>query len=326
MIAVVGRRAATAVLVLVLTSVLVHGLVSAQGDPLASLRQRDPPVAAEVIEQRRRELGLDRPAPERYLAWLGSALQGDLGEDLQGRPVAPRVGRHLLVTLRLVVAAVTLALVAAVVAGTYSAARQHSVADHLITVASFVLLSTPAFWLATLLKEHVALPVNRALGFPAISTVGSQTPNLAGGWWTGLADQLGHLVLPALALALVLFASWSRFQRSAVLDVLAADHVRLARATGTGGRRVLVHHVVRNSLAPLTSVVAVDLSVVVGGAVLVEKVFAWRGMGTLLVEGVSGRDPNLVLGWLMVSGVVVVAASLVADVLYAVIDPRVRRG
>ena len=322
----VARRAATALVVLALASVLVHLLVTALDDPLADLRRRNPPVPAQVIEARRHDLGLDRSAPQRYAEWLGGAVQGDLGEALDGRRVAPVVWRHLLVTLRLVVAAVAVGLVLAVMVGTYAAAHQYSAGDHAATFAGFLLLSTPVFWLATLLKEHVAIWTNQALGFQVLYTVGPQTPNLVGGFWVQAADRLGHLALPATALALVLFAAWSRFQRAATLDGLESDHARLARATGASSRRVLVRHVLRNALVPLTTVVAVDLSLVFGGAILIEKVFAWQGMGSLLVEAVSERDPNLVMGWLMVTGVVVVGCNLAADLISAALDPRVRRG
>ena len=326
MVGLLARRASTALVVLAMASVLVHLMVTALGDPLAELRRRNPPVSAEVIEHRRQELGLDRSAPQRYADWLVAALHGDLGEDLEGRRVTAVVWRHLRVTLWLVVTAVAVALVLAVSVGTYVASHQYSAGDHVVTFVGFLLLSTPVFWLGALLKEYVAIPINQALGFPILYTVGSQTPNLVGGFWVQATDRLGHLALPAAALALVLFASWSRFHRAATLDALGSDHVRLARATGAGAHRVLFRHVVRNALTPLTTVVAVDLAVVIGGAILIEEVFAWQGMGSLLVEAVAERDPNLVMGWLMVTGVVVVGCNLVADMVVGALDPRVRRG
>lgn len=326
MTSLIGRRAATALIVLGLASILVHLMVTALGDPLAELTRRNPPVPAEVIDARRQELGLDRSAAQRYLDWLGGTVRGDLGEDLDGRSVAPVVWRHLLVTLRLVVVAMAAALVLAVVVGVFGAVRQYSAGDHASTFIGFLLLSTPVFWLAAVLKQHVAIWVNQALGAQILYTVGAHTPNLSGGLWVRTVDHLGHLALPAMALALALFAPWSRFQRAATLDVLGSDHVRLARATGASSRRVLVRHVLRNALIPLSTVVAVDFSLVLGGAILIEEVFAWQGMGSLLVEGVTERDPNLVMGWLMVSGVVVVGCNLVADVVYGALDPRVRRG
>lgn len=326
MVGLVLRRGATSLVVLGLASLLVHLMVTGLGDPLAELSRRNPPVPVAVIEDRRQELGLDRSPLRRYAEWLGGAVRGDLGEDLDGRPVAPVVWARLLVTLRLVVVAVALALALAVVVGVVSAMRQYSVADHAATFVGFLLLSTPVFWLAALLKEHVAIWVNHAVGFQLLYTVGAQTPNLHGGFWVQAADRLGHLALPATALALVLFAPWSRFQRAATLDVLGRDYVRLARATGASPRQVLVRQVLRTALVPLATVVAVDVSVVFGGAILVEKVFAWQGMGSLLVDGVTAHDPNLVMGWLMVTGAVVVACNLLADLAYGALDPRVRGG
>src|SRR6266508_3386608 len=141
-----------------------------------------------------------------------------------------------------------------------------------------------------------------------------------------VADYAGHLVLPTIALALISFAAWSRYQRATMLDVLGSDYIRLARAKGLSRSRVMVRHALRNALIPLVTVVAIDTGAIFGGAVITERVFAWQGMGALLVQGVETSDPNILLAWLMVTSVLVVLFNLIADVLYAVLDPRIRYG
>jgi peptide/nickel transport system permease protein len=141
-----------------------------------------------------------------------------------------------------------------------------------------------------------------------------------------LADWGGHLVLPTIALALISFAAWSRYQRATMLDVLGSDYIRLARAKGLSRSRVMVRHALRNALIPLVTVVAIDIGAVFGGAVITERVFSWQGMGALLIQGVTQNDVNILLAWLMVTSVFVVLFNLIADVLYAVLDPRIRYG
>ena len=151
-------------------------------------------------------------------------------------------------------------------------------------------------------------------------------PELAGGFGTRLADYAGHLILPTVALALISFAAWSRYQRATMLDVLGSDYIRLARAKGLSRSRVMTRHALRNALIPLVTVVAIDIGAVFGGAVITERVFSWQGMGALLVDSVNARDVNVLLAWLMVTSVLVVVFNLIADVLYAVLDPRIRYG
>lgn len=324
MLGFVVRRLLVSVLVMFVASMLVFTMVASLGDPLADLKNRQPPPPASVIELRREALNLDKPIVARYGIWLGNFLTGDMGVDNRNREVYPRLKRALGITLRMVVLAVLLALALAVVVGVFSAVRQYSVGDYAATFLGFLFLSTPVFWLAALLKEYAAIRINRFLGTTIVYTVGAETPNLTGSFTDRWANYLGHLALPTIALALISFAAWSRYQRATMLDVLNSDYVRLARAKGLSNRRVLVRHALRNALIPLTTVVAIDFAAVFGGAVITERVFAWQGMGTLLVEGVRTYDPNMVLAWLMVTGVIVILFNLMADILYGVLDPRIR--
>lgn len=326
MLGFVVRRLLSSFLVLALSSVIVFTLVANSGNPLADLEGRNPPPPREVIELRRTQLNLDKPVTERYAIWLKGFVAGDMGRDIGGREVRPILWERLKVTLRMVLLAMALALTLAVTVGVFSAVRQYSIGDYAATFTGFLFLSMPVFWLALLLKLFLAIRLNRFLGDTYVYTVGHESPNISGSLLTRLSDYAGHTVLPVLALALIYFAGWSRFQRSSMLDVLNSDYLRLARAKGLRPRRVMVRHALRNALIPITTVVAIDFAAVIGGAVVTEQVFAWKGMGDMLIEGIRTYDPNVVLAWLMVTAVAVVLFNLVADVLYGVLDPRIRYG
>jgi peptide/nickel transport system permease protein len=326
MLSFIVRRLLIALPVVLASSVLVFILVANAGDPLADLKGRQPPVPQQVIEAREKLIGLDQPLPQRYWNWLTNFVQGDMGVTIRGQEVQPLLWQRMQITLRMVVLASVVAIVLAIGAGVLSAVKQYTVTDYTFTFAGFLFLSMPVFWLAALLKEYGAIRLNRLFGEQVIYTVGPETPNLTGSLGHRLADYAGHLVLPTIALALISFAAWSRYQRATMLDVLGADYIRMARAKGLSRSRVMVRHALRNALIPLVTVVAIDTAAIFGGAVVTERVFAWQGMGSLLVQGVETSDPNLLLAWLMVTSVLVVLFNLIADVLYAVLDPRIRYG
>ena len=190
---------------------------------------------------------------------------------------------------------------------------------------SFVAFALPVFWLAAVFKD-VGIRINRAVGHRLFFTVQQQSPGIQGSTWHRFADALGHLVLPALTLVVVNIATYSRFQRASMLDVQTADYVRTARGKGLSEGRVTLRHAMRNALIPVTTLVALDFGQLLGGAVLTERVFQWKGMGTLLVTAVSKRDVNLMQAWLVVIAITVVVFNLVADIMYGVLDPRTRRG
>jgi glutathione transport system permease protein len=326
MLSFIVRRLLIAIPVVLAASVLVFILVANSGDPLADLKGRQPPVPPQVIEAREKLIGLDKPLPQRYWHWLTNFVQGDMGLSIRGQEVRPLLWQRIQITLRMVILASVVAIVLAIGAGVLSAVKQYTVTDYTFTFAGFLFLSMPVFWLAALLKEYGAIRLNKLFGKQVVYTVGPETPNLAGSLGHRLADYAGHLVLPTIALALISFAAWSRYQRATMLDVLGADYIRLARAKGLSRSRVMVRHALRNALIPLVTVVAIDTGAIFGGAVITERVFAWQGMGALLVQGVQTNDPNILLAWLMVTSVLVVLFNLIADVLYAVLDPRIRYG
>jgi peptide/nickel transport system permease protein len=326
MLSFIIRRLLIAIPLVLLSTVLVFLLVANSGDPLADLKGRNPPVPPQVIQAREHQLGLDKPLPQRYWHWLTHFVRGDMGKSIRGVEVRPLLFQRIRVTLRMVVLASAIAIVLAIGAGVLSAVRQYTVTDYTFTFAGFLFLSMPVFWLAALLKEYGAIRLNKLFGKQVIYTVGAETPNLAGSIGHRLADYAGHLVLPTVALALITFASWSRYQRSTMLDVLGSDYLRRARAKGLSRSRVMVRHALRNALIPLVTVVAIDTGAIFGGAVITERVFSWQGMGALLIQGVETSDPNILLAWLTVTSFLVVLFNLIADVLYAVLDPRIRYG
>lgn len=327
------RRLLVSIPVVLASTFVVFLVVTYSGDPLQDfkaqqLRQNnDPAIIAERVRAEEQFLRLDRSVPERYWLWIkGVVTAGDFGPSRDVPDIGAELGRRLVVSARLLALALLLAVVLALVVGVVSAVRRGRAADHLLTLVSVVFLSLPVFWFAVLLKDYLAVDLNTALGRRLLFTMGESTPNLVGGFWNHLADALGHLVLPTLVLAATVYPSWSRFQRIAMIDVLDSDHVRLARAKGLPRRRVLLHHALRTALLPLTTVVAIDFAALVGSTVITERIFTWQGMGTLLLEAITARDVYVVLGWLLVIATVVVLVNLVADLLYAVLDPRIRVG
>jgi peptide/nickel transport system permease protein len=326
MVSFIIRRLLIAIPLVLLASVLVFLLVAYSGDPLADLKGRNPPVPPQVIQAREHQLLLDKPVPQRYWHWLTHFVRGDMGKSIRGVEVRPLLWQRMRVTLRMVILASIIAIVLAIGAGVLSAVKQYTPTDYTFTFLGFLFLSMPVFWLAALLKEYGALRLNKLFGKQVVFTVGAETPNLTGSFGHRIADYAGHLVLPTIALALISFAAWSRYQRATMLDVLGADYIRLARAKGLSQRRVMTRHALRNALIPLVTVVAIDTGAIFGGAIITERVFAWQGMGALLVQGATTSDPNILLAWLMVTSILVVLFNLIADVLYAVLDPRIRYG
>lgn len=317
------RRLIVAVLVLLVSTFLMFICVAETGNPLATLQTRQPPPPKSTIDALRNELHLNKPIVVRYGYWLKDAVRGNFGNDPFGNPVRPQLVSRLGVTARLVILATVIATLLAIVTGVLSAVKQYSVLDYSTTLVGFLFISLPTFWFAGLLKD-VAIRVNEAAGGQIFSTQGEQTPGYSGGFFGNVSDRASHLILPTISLALLSYAAFSRFQRAAMLDVLGADYMRLARAKGVPWRRVLIRHGLRTALIPLTTIVAIGFGAIIGGAVITETVFGWAGMGAYLVHTLSVVDTNGTLAWLLVAATAVVLFNLVADVLYAVLDPRIR--
>jgi peptide/nickel transport system permease protein len=317
------RRLLVSIPVFLVSTFLVFLLVAYGADPLAQLKAKNPPPAQATLDAMARNLYLDHGLLARYWHWLTQLLlHGDWGPSVNsGTDIGQLLRSSLTLTLRLVLLAMVVAVVFAVIAGVISAVRQYSRLDYGITLVGFLFLSLPVFWFAILLKQ-LAINFNNATGTYFLSTYGAGTPGLTG--WPAFTDAIGHLILPTIVLAMSSYASWSRFQRASMLDVLGSDYLRLARAKGLSRGRVMVRHGLRTALIPLTTQVALDVAAILGGAVLTETVFGWQGMGTMLINGINAQDTNIILAWLVVSAVIVILFNLIADLLYAVLDPRIR--
>ncbi|WP_199255388.1 ABC transporter permease [Mycolicibacterium mengxianglii] len=317
------RRLLNYLVLLVLASFLTFCLASWFFEPLDSLLQRNPRPPQSVIDAKAIELGLDQPIPLRFLHWASGAIRGDFGTTVAGQPVSDELWRRVGVSLRLVVIGSVVGAVVGVVLGAWSAIRQYRLSDRVITAVSLLVISAPTFVIANLLILG-ALRVNSILGVQLFDYIGETSPDAGPGFLNAFADRLQHLVLPSLTLAVSAIAGYSRYQRNAMLDVLGQDFIRTARAKGLTRRQALFKHGLRTALIPMATLFAYGVSALVTGAVFVERIYGWHGMGEWTVQGIATQDTNIVAAITVFSGAVVLLAGLLSDVLYAALDPRVR--
>jgi peptide/nickel transport system permease protein len=314
-------RLLQAVVVVLVAATLTFVLIRiAPGDPFAAALE-NPNVTAEVRAEWRRAYGLDRPMPEQYVRYLGAVARGDFGWSFSmQRPVSEAIAAAFPKTLLLMGTGLVLSFVAGIGLALIQARRVGSATDRALTHASLLVYSLPDFWLALMLL------VVFALGLGVFPAGGAADPLLHDhlGAWGRMVDTLRHLVLPAATLALIGAATVARYQRGALLDVLPQDFIRTARAKGAPERVVLRRHALRNALLPTLTLLGLSIPALFGGSVFVEKIFAWPGVGLLAVNAVATRDYALVSAVVVIAGIAVVAGNLLADVLYAIADPRIR--
>ncbi len=318
-----ARRTLQAVPFLLVLSALVFALVrAAPGGPLAAA-QRNPNVKPEQIERLKQKLGLDQPLPVQYVKWLGVILlEGDLGDSIKfRRPVADMIRERIPNTFLLVGISFLVTLLVAIPTGVLSARRPYSKFDFGVTTVTFVGQSIPVFWLglALILVFYVTLK-NPFTNTSLLPLGGMNTPGKEG----DLLDLAWHLILPVVCLSFGWIAWYSRFLRSSMLDVMHEDYVRTARAKGLSDRVVYYKHALKNAILPLVTLIALDLPAVFAGALFVETIFAWPGMGRLFWDAANGRDYPVLLAVVMIDAVLILACNLAADLLYGVLDPRVR--
>ncbi|MGH3687152.1 MAG: ABC transporter permease [Pseudonocardiaceae bacterium] len=324
MLAYALRRILVSVPILVIATFVVFVMVALSGDPLSPLKTRNPPPPPSTLQLEAHRLHLDEPLMLRYWHWITGVIHGDFGPSVQSTQViGPELAHRFLVTFRLIGVAMLLALVLAVLVGVVGAVKQYSRTDYTFTFVGFLFLAMPSFWFAILLKE-AGIGFNDAVGDQVLFTIGERSVYVEGGTWASITDLVGHLILPTISLALLSFAAWSRFQRASMLEVLNSDYVRLARAKGLRRATVLTRHALRTALIPLVTVTALDLGAIISGAVITENVYQWHGAGTYLLESVQHDDAYAVAGWLLISATFVILFNLAADLLYAVLDPRIR--
>lgn len=312
------RRLVISVPVLIGITIVTYIIVSlAPGDPVTAML--DPVQAGALgpdwVQQQKEALGLDKPIPIRYGLWLKQIAQGNLGFSYNDRlPVAQKILERIWPTVKLMLTVEAIALLIGIPLGVISAVKQYSLIDYFATIFGFAAVSIPSFFLGLAAIYILSVKLNW-LPSAGMSTVGAPA---------SFFDSLRHLILPAMVLGLAHAAPLIRYTRSSMLETIREDYVRVARAKGLRELVVLYRHGLRNALIPLVTVIALDLPKLFGGTVVIEAVFAWPGMGTLAITAVRGRDYPVIMAINLVSAIMILASNLVADALYAVIDPRIK--
>ena len=321
LMAYIVRRLIIAVPTLLAISLITFTIVHlAPGGPLQFFLGLNPNIPPYVIEFLKKKYGLDKPIWEQYVIWLSMLLRGDLGYSyISGQPVSHVIGVRIWNTVKLTLTSELIALAIAIPLGVVSAVRSNTLVDHFSRVAALFGVSMPVFWLGLILIYAFSLHLGVFPTFGA-ATVGKEYGSVLEQW----ADELWHLTLPALTLGLVRTAFLTRLVRSSVLGELAMDYVLTARMKGLKERIVIYKHVLRNALLPVVTVVGLSFGFMLSGAVLTETVFAWPGMGRLIVWSTFTRDYPVIMAITMLVSVMVVIFNLVTDVAYALIDPRIR--
>jgi peptide/nickel transport system permease protein len=310
----IAQRAVQAAILLLLVSLVGYAIMSfAPGGPLA-VYLHNPQVTPEKIELLRHQLGLDRPWYLRYVTWLTGLASGHWGYSYYtGRPVLEMIDERLPATVMLMVSAFTLAIVLSFPLGVLAATHKYSWGDNLLSFGSFFVWAMPTFWFGLMLQMALAVRWH-LLPVAGMHQIDDQSV------W----DLLRHLAMPAMVLGIGSIASWSRYLRSGMLEVLGQDYVRTAYAKGLPARRVVNRHVLRNSLIPIVTIMGLDLHVLFSGAVITESIFGWPGMGRLFLAALNNRDYPLQMAGLMISAALLIGGNLVADLTYAALDPRIR--
>lgn len=337
------RRLLQAIPQLVIISIILFTLMQAFGDPIATLGGRVPP-RPEDKERLRRQLGLDQPLYKQYFTWLigndwqeidmdGDGvpetpgkrlgiLRGDWGTSLVTRqPVMYMIMERLPNTLLLMLVAEFLIIILSLAIGMYSALHPYSFLDNLVTGLSFVGYSMPVFWLALMLMYVFAVNFRR-WGLPYLPTVGMYDPAVGK---TPL-ELIKHMILPLVTLVTISTAGYSRFVRSSVLEVLSQDYVRTARAKGLESSRVVMRHALPNAALPFITLIGLDIPFLLAGAVVTERIFAWPGTGRLFLDHTSRADFPVLMGILMLIAITVIIFQIITDVVYSIVDPRIRLG
>ena len=302
--------------VLTINFVLIH---AAPGDAAMVIAGEMGGADKETLEQIRRTYGLDKPVLQQYTTYMGKAIAGDLGQSyLYNQPVTGLILQRLGPTILLVLTALATAILAGTALGVWASRRPESVGSGVITVLALVGYAMPVFWTGILLVILFGKVI------PIMPIAGMRDVRLYGDWTVTVPDVLHHLVLPAFTLAIVYLAQYSRLARASMLEVLGSDYIRTARAKGLAESVVVYKHALRNALMPVVTIAGLQFGALLSGAVLVETVFSWPGLGTLAFEAILGRDYPTLLGVLAFSATLVIVANQLTDLAYRWIDPRLR--
>jgi peptide/nickel transport system permease protein len=319
------RRFGNYLLLVAVATTLGYMLAATSLKPRSNFEGRNPPPPKASVDARLDALNLNDEVPvlTRFGRWAKGAIKGDFGKSISGQPVSSEMWRRMGVSLRLLIIASVLGGLLGVAVGVLGAVKQYKFTDYSTTTISFIILSTPVFLLAVLLKVG-ALNLNQSVGTTLLYYTGEKTPALAGGTWDHLVDRFQHFILPTLSLVLGQVAFYSRYQRNAMLDVLGSDFIRTAQAKGLRRRDALVRHGLRTALIPMATFFAYQFGLLLTGATFTEKIFGWHGMGEWFVDSVTKNDVNAVVAVTMFAAVLVLIAGMLADLALAALDPRVR--
>ncbi|QAY68236.1 ABC transporter permease [Paenibacillus protaetiae] len=310
------RRVLQSVLVLFLISIVTFLLIhAAPGGPTQMMIA--PGLSPEAFEVQKHNLGLDQSLPVQYWKWVSDLLQGDLGHTFKNNlPVSdilwPTVGH----TFVLMAAAWLLSLIIAIPWGIFNSTRTYGLSDQTASFISYLGFAMPTFWFGIMLQQYFSIKLDW-LPLSDMYTMGKEG---------NLADLFMHLVLPVTVLTLGFLASYVKYSRSSMLEVLDQDYIRTARAKGVKERKVIFRHALRNALIPIITVLGLDLPILVSGAALTENVFNWPGMGRLFVDMALAREYSVLMSITLITAVIVILGNLIADILYAIVDPRVQIG
>ena len=335
------KRLLQGIPLLIIISLVLFLLMMNVGDPIATMGGRTV-TRPEDRERLTRQLGLDKPIALQYLYWLAGndwtkvdsdgdgisdkngtrhgILRGDFGTSLVARkPVTELIGERIPNTLILMVASEAVTIVFALILGIYSALRQYSTLDNILTALLFIGYSMPIFFIS-LMSMYIFAVMFKKWGLPYLPTVGMFDPQVG----KTPAQVLWHMVLPVMSLSVIYFAAYSRYIRGAMLEVLSQDYIRTAKSKGLPRRQVVYIHALKNAALPIVTVIGLDLPFLLGGAVVTERIFAWPGMGRLFFDHVSRADLPVVMGILMLVALAVVVFQIITDIFYAWLDPRIR--
>lgn len=307
------KRILIAIPILIGITMIDYAIMCMAGSPLEMLQ--GPRISEAAVEAKAIALGLDKPFYVQYFVWLGQLLQGNMGYSLKSfQPVAEMVAGHLQPTLLLMGVSMLVSLLLSVPAGIYSAVHQYSKGDYAVVTLSFLGSSIPGFFLSLLLIYLFTVK----LGW--LPSSGMMTLGTEGGF----VDVARHMVMPVIVLAVSMAGTNIRYIRSAVLEILQADYLRTARAKGIGRFLVINKHALRNALIPIVTVIGMQIPMLFGGAVIVEQVFSWPGLGLMTMSAITSRDYPVIMGVCLLSAVVVLIGNLLTDILYAVVDPTIQ--
>ncbi|MFL0249588.1 ABC transporter permease [Clostridium neuense] len=308
------RRLGIALVVLFGVTIISFAIINmAPGSPLDMIV--DPHMTAADLAARKAALGLNKPVYVQYISWLQNLLHGNMGYSLTSfRPVSQIIGERILPTLELMGASLILGIIIAIPLGILSATKQYSVLDYICTTGSLLGISMPTFFLGLTLIYIFALKLG-LLPSGGMITLGSDS---------GFVDGIRHLILPAVVLGVNTAGLFVRYVRSSMLEILEQDYLRTARAKGVIERLVITKHALRNALIPIVTIIGLQIATLLGGATITEQIFSWPGIGQLTIQSIMSRDYPTIMGLNLLAAIMVLFANLLTDIVYSVVDPRIK--